>query len=151
MSIEEPVFTEIDGKVVRLTNLSKVLFPEDGITKADLLQYYVPAAPVLLPHLRGRPDNQTFPAWYQGQPLLPPSSGRYHPTLGFAGRGGGRAGAGHRKSADLMWVVNQDWVELHPRLCRLLKNRRDTLLANSNIVTFPHAGCGLHGPPEFPW
>jgi bifunctional non-homologous end joining protein LigD len=39
---------------VRLTNLSKVYFPDSGITKRDLLQYYSDLAPVLLPHLKER-------------------------------------------------------------------------------------------------
>jgi bifunctional non-homologous end joining protein LigD len=39
---------------VRLTNLKKPFWPEDGITKGDLLQYYADVAPVLLPHLHDR-------------------------------------------------------------------------------------------------
>ncbi len=42
------------GKDVRLTNLAKPFWPELGITKGDLLQYYADVAAVLLPHLRGR-------------------------------------------------------------------------------------------------
>ena len=42
------------GRTVRLTNLGKIFWPDDGITKRDLLQYYADVAPVLLPHLRGR-------------------------------------------------------------------------------------------------
>src|SRR5215208_6460420 len=44
----------VAGKDVRLTNLSKPFWPELGITKGDLLQYYADVSPVLLPHLRGR-------------------------------------------------------------------------------------------------
>jgi bifunctional non-homologous end joining protein LigD len=40
---------------VKLTNLDKVFWPDEGITKGDLLDYYRAVAPVLLPHLRGRP------------------------------------------------------------------------------------------------
>jgi bifunctional non-homologous end joining protein LigD len=39
---------------VRLTNLNKLFWPELGITKRDLLQYYADVAPVLLPHVRNR-------------------------------------------------------------------------------------------------
>ena len=42
------------GRVVKLTNLDKPFWPELGITKRDLLQYYADVAPVLLPHLVGR-------------------------------------------------------------------------------------------------
>src|SRR4051812_8737286 len=43
-----------DGREVRLTNLKKPFWPERGITKGDLLQYYADVAPVLLPHIRDR-------------------------------------------------------------------------------------------------
>ena len=40
---------------VKLSNLDKVFWPDEGITKGDLLDYYRAVAPVLLPHLRDRP------------------------------------------------------------------------------------------------
>jgi len=45
---------EVEGKLVKLTNLGKLFWPELGITKGDLLQYYADVAPVLLPHLTDR-------------------------------------------------------------------------------------------------
>ena len=45
---------EIDRRQVRLTNLDKLFWPERGITKGDLLQYYADVAPVLLPHIEDR-------------------------------------------------------------------------------------------------
>ena len=42
------------GQVVRLTNLDKLFWPELGLAKRDLLQYYARMAPVLLPHVRDR-------------------------------------------------------------------------------------------------
>ncbi len=45
---------EIDGRTLRITNLDKVLYPVTGTTKAEVLDYYVRIAPVLLPHLAGR-------------------------------------------------------------------------------------------------
>jgi len=44
----------VDGKEVRLTNLRKIFWPELGLTKGDLIQYYADVAFVLLPHLRDR-------------------------------------------------------------------------------------------------
>ena len=44
----------VDGKEVRLTNLDKVFWKDEGITKGDLIQYYADVAPVLLPHIRDR-------------------------------------------------------------------------------------------------
>jgi bifunctional non-homologous end joining protein LigD len=45
---------DVGGRMLRLTNLEKVFWPESGITKGDLLQYYAEIAPVLVPHLRDR-------------------------------------------------------------------------------------------------
>jgi bifunctional non-homologous end joining protein LigD len=44
----------VDGREVRLTNLRKVFWQELGITKGDLLQYYLDVSTVLLPHIRDR-------------------------------------------------------------------------------------------------
>ena len=51
---EGSVELEVDGRVVGLTNLQKPFWPELGITKGDLIQYYADVAPVLLPHLHDR-------------------------------------------------------------------------------------------------
>ena len=44
----------VEKKEVRLTNLDKPFWPELGITKGDLIQYYADVAPLLLPHIRDR-------------------------------------------------------------------------------------------------
>ena len=46
---------EVDGRTLTLTNLGKVLYPDGGFTKAEVLDYYQRVAPVLLPHIAGRP------------------------------------------------------------------------------------------------
>jgi bifunctional non-homologous end joining protein LigD len=51
---QDNVILEIEGKEVRLTNLRKIFWPEPGLTKGDLLQYYADVADVLLPHVRDR-------------------------------------------------------------------------------------------------
>ena len=45
---------EVDGRTVRLTNLEKLFWPDERITKGELLEYYSTVAPVLLPHIRDR-------------------------------------------------------------------------------------------------
>ncbi len=54
---EEPLPPVIrtGNRVLRLSNLEKVFFPDDGITKGDLLAYYREVAPVVIPHVRDRP------------------------------------------------------------------------------------------------
>ena len=51
---EENTTLVVGKKEVRLTNLGKVFWPELGLTKGDLLQYYADVASVLLPHIRDR-------------------------------------------------------------------------------------------------
>lgn len=46
---------EVAGKHLRLSNLEKVLYPEVGFTKGEVLDYYRRIAPVLLPHIKDRP------------------------------------------------------------------------------------------------
>ena len=50
----DEVVLAVEGKDVRLTNLRKLFWPELGLTKGHLLQYYADVAAVLLPHLRDR-------------------------------------------------------------------------------------------------
>src|SRR6188472_1370037 len=48
------VTVRVEGRDIRLTNLHKPFWPELGVTKGDLLQYYADVAPVLLPHVKDR-------------------------------------------------------------------------------------------------
>jgi bifunctional non-homologous end joining protein LigD len=63
---EEPVADRITkgSRELKLSNLDKVFFPVEGITKGDLLEYYRAVAPALLPHLRDRPF--TMVRWPDG-------------------------------------------------------------------------------------
>jgi bifunctional non-homologous end joining protein LigD len=59
---------EIEGHQLKLSNLDKVLYPEAGFTKAQVIDYYARIAPVLLPHLRGRPlTMKRYPNGVNGQ------------------------------------------------------------------------------------
>jgi bifunctional non-homologous end joining protein LigD len=51
---QDHVILTVEGKEVRLTNLRKIFWPELGLTKGDLLQYYADVADALLPHIRDR-------------------------------------------------------------------------------------------------
>ena len=46
---------DADGRELRLSNLDKVFWPDEGYTKGDLLAYYYNVAELILPHLRERP------------------------------------------------------------------------------------------------
>jgi bifunctional non-homologous end joining protein LigD len=65
----QPIPSEIrkGRRVLKLSNLDKPFWPEEGITKGDLLAYYRDVAPVLVPHLRDRPFTmKRYPDGWQG-------------------------------------------------------------------------------------
>jgi bifunctional non-homologous end joining protein LigD len=65
---ELPTEIRRGNRVLKLSNLDKVFFPEEGITKGDLLSYYHDVAEVLVPHLRDRPFTmKRYPDGIEGQ------------------------------------------------------------------------------------
>ncbi|HEX6700638.1 MAG TPA: DNA primase small subunit domain-containing protein [Gaiellaceae bacterium] len=108
----------IDGQEVKLTNLDKVFFPEPGLTKGDLVRYYVDLADCALPHLRRRPFHmKRFPNGVEGdffhQKRVPP-----HPD--YVDEVFVRFPSGHStvfaivdNAAALAWVINLGCIELH--------------------------------------
>src|SRR5918997_6677849 len=48
----------VDGRLIKLTNLEKVLYPQISTTKADVLAYYAEVGPTMLPHLYERPATR---------------------------------------------------------------------------------------------
>ena len=116
---DDSTFVEVAGKSLRLTHLSKVLFPDNGITKAELLLYYQTVAPILLPHLRGRPLTlKAFPHGVKGRPYYRRKLASTTPT--WVSRVELHDGFGPvvEDEADLLWVINQDSIELHTWLSR---------------------------------
>lgn len=55
---------EVDGRRLRLTNLDKVMYPETGMTKGEVISYYAEIAPVMVPLVAGRPVTRK--RWVQG-------------------------------------------------------------------------------------
>jgi bifunctional non-homologous end joining protein LigD len=106
-----------------LKNLDKVYWPAVGFTKGDMIAYYRAVAPVLLPHLAGRPVTLArFPegvagrGWYQTNCVAAPPWLRT--ALIPAARGGERAlrYAVIDDLAGLLWAANWGAIELHPFL-----------------------------------
>jgi bifunctional non-homologous end joining protein LigD len=59
---------EVQGRELKLSNLEKIMYPEVGFTKGQVIDYYVRIAPVLLPHLKGRPlTMKRYPSGVTGQ------------------------------------------------------------------------------------
>jgi bifunctional non-homologous end joining protein LigD len=64
MATSDTEVVEIDGHRLKLTNLDKVLYPETGTTKADVIGYYAAIADVMIPHTRDRPATRK--RWVHG-------------------------------------------------------------------------------------
>jgi bifunctional non-homologous end joining protein LigD len=55
---------DVDGRRLRLTSLDKVMYPETGMTKGEMIAYYAEIAPTMLPHVAGRPITRK--RWVNG-------------------------------------------------------------------------------------
>jgi bifunctional non-homologous end joining protein LigD len=123
----------VGGREVNLTNLDKVLFPEPGYTKRDLVRYYVRIAPVLLPYLAGRalnlwrwPDGVTGKHFWQKEVPghAPDWIGRWqYPEAG--------ASEAHtylvaNEVATLAWLANHATIDIHPWTSRTADYNRPT-------------------------
>jgi bifunctional non-homologous end joining protein LigD len=130
----ERVETEVDGRVLSLSNLDKVLYPAAGFTKAGVIDYYAKIATVMLPHLADRPltlrrypNGVEAPSFFEKNvPAGAPSWVRTI-TVPSSGRGWGRTGSGSESvthvvcndRATLVWAANQAAIELHVPLWRI--------------------------------
>ncbi|GAC1299852.1 MAG: non-homologous end-joining DNA ligase [Vulcanimicrobiaceae bacterium] len=71
---------EIDGREVALSNRDKVLWPQDGYTKGDLVAYYRAVAPYMLPHLVDRPLTlQRYPDGIDGPSFFEKNASKHLP------------------------------------------------------------------------
>lgn len=111
-----------------ITHPDKVLFPDDGITKGELAAYYEAAAPVLLPHLRGRPLTlERYPAGIQAKGFIQKDVSRGFPEWLVRAEVPKKDGVLHQVLVEdvpsLAWIVNQNTITPHvpaSRLPRLL-------------------------------
>lgn len=59
---------KLGGHELKFTNLNKVFWPEEKITKGDLINYYYQVAPILMPYLKGRPESMNrYPNGIEGK------------------------------------------------------------------------------------
>ncbi len=109
------------GRELRLTNLDKVYWPGEGITKGDLLAYYWNVAPLLLPHLADRPlTMHRMPDGLAGEPFyekqVPGHAPSWLPTALVPSDEGSRV-VRHVVVGDLptlLYVANLGCIEMHP-------------------------------------
>jgi bifunctional non-homologous end joining protein LigD len=108
----------VGGHTVRVTRPDKVLFAEDGITKADLVAYYRAVAARMLPHVRGRPLMlERYPDGIDHRPLMQKNAPDYFPDwiarAEVAKAGGTVVHAIADNAAALAYLANQASVTLH--------------------------------------
>jgi bifunctional non-homologous end joining protein LigD len=106
------------GITVRLSHASKVLFPDDGITKEDLARYYADAADAMLPWLRDRPITMMrYPDGLAGQRIVQKNVPAYFPgwipRVTVPKEGGVVRHAICDKPATLVYLANQACIEVH--------------------------------------
>jgi bifunctional non-homologous end joining protein LigD len=114
------VDVEIEGRHLSLSNLDKVLYPDAGFTKANVIDYYRRVAPVLLPHLRGRvPTLVRAPDGASGQVFFEKRCPGHRPkwvktaVMGKYGGHVGFEGCVIDTLPALVWVANLAALELH--------------------------------------
>lgn len=114
----------VEGGTVKLTNLQKIFWPELGLTKRDLLQYYLDVSPWLLPHLKNRAMvMKRYPNGISGEFFFmkrapsprPPSI----PICSIEHGSGNVIGFPViQHLASLLWVVNLGCIDLNPWYAR---------------------------------
>jgi bifunctional non-homologous end joining protein LigD len=128
---------EVEGKELRLTNLDKVLYPETGFTKGEMVDYYAKVAPAIVPHLSGRAVTlRRFPegvddldaAFFEKR--CPKHRPQWVKTAKV--QAGPRAGVIEFCVCDslptLIWMAQLAALELHPSLSLSRAPKRPTAL-----------------------
>jgi bifunctional non-homologous end joining protein LigD len=120
---EQPVEVGVDGRTLRLTNLSKVFWPETGFTKGQMIDYYTRVAPALLPHLKDRALTlKRYPNGITGQMFYEKNCPAHRPPWIRTARvwsGGNNRWMYYCVIQDLpslVWIAQLGTVELHTSL-----------------------------------
>jgi bifunctional non-homologous end joining protein LigD len=129
------------SRVLRLSNLDKPFWPEEGIPKGDLLAYYRDVAPVVIPHVRDRPFTmKRYPDGWQGkfffQKDKPQGMPDWIPTVNIEVTTRDRPRQRRRIDAPLvndelalLWMVNMACIDLNTWYSRVDKlDRPDFVL-----------------------
>jgi len=119
---------EIEGRQLKLSNLDKVLYPATGFTKGQVIDYYAHIAPVLVPHLAGRPLTlKRYPNGVDSEYFFEKNATAHRPDwvkTAAIWSEGNRRNVNYILADDLstvVWMANLAAIELHPSLS-LAKN-----------------------------
>jgi bifunctional non-homologous end joining protein LigD len=139
VSPEAKVAVQVDGRTLTLTNLGKVLYPQTGFTKAEVLDFYQRVAAVLVPHIAGRPVTlKRYPAGVDGEAFFQKHVTAHRPDWirtaevpSESSRGRGSGPVTYLVVDDLpalIWAANLAGLELHVPMWRMPDIRRPDLL-----------------------
>jgi bifunctional non-homologous end joining protein LigD len=109
--------------VVETSNQDKVFFPADGITKGDLISYYVSVADRMLPYLKGRPLSfQRYPDGIHGFSFYQKDAPKHYPewieTIEVSKKDGVNRHVVVDRAAGLAYLANNGVVTIHGALSR---------------------------------
>ncbi len=151
------VRVDVDGRTLKISNLDKVLYPQTGTTKGEVLNYYARIAPVLLPHLAGRavtrirwPHGVQDGSFFEKNvPAGTPSWVRTVSVPTTGSRGSSRNGDEIvfpivEDLATLTWLVNLAALELHVHQWTVTKQGRPRGADRLVIDLDPGEPAGLH-------
>jgi bifunctional non-homologous end joining protein LigD len=123
----------VEARELSFSNLSKVLYPEAGVVKRDVIEYYAAIAPSLVPHLEGRPLTvKRWPDGVQGQFFFQKHAPSHRPEWVQTVRlPSGRKPIDYllaNDAATVVWLANLAALELHTPLARADAVQRPTAL-----------------------
>ena len=127
----ERVLTEIDGRELSLSNLDKVLYPDTGFTKSQVLDYYARIADVMLPHLRDRPTTlRRYPHGVEGMSFFEKHAPEHQPdwiaTIEVPSKRGEHEPIVYTAVSDrpsLLWAANLAAIEFHVPIWHVAKGK----------------------------
>jgi bifunctional non-homologous end joining protein LigD len=127
----ERVLTEIDGRELSLSNLDKVLYPETGFTKSQVLDYYARIADVMLPHIRNRPTTfRRYPDGVEGMSFYEKHAPEHQPdwiaTIEVPSKGSEHEPIKYTAVCDrptILWAANLAAIEFHVPLWHVAKGK----------------------------
>jgi len=127
---------EVAGRKLLVSNLEKVLYPQAGFTKSQVIDYYIRIAPVLLPHLKKRPITmKRYPDGVEGFFFYEKQCPPHRPDWVKTARVSASREEGYIDYCviddlpALVWAANLADLELHPFLHRAPALSRPTALA----------------------
>jgi bifunctional non-homologous end joining protein LigD len=118
-----------DGRRLKISNWDKVLFPETGFTKGDLIAYYARIAPSALPHLHDRPLTlKRYPNGVDEPYFYEKQSPSHRPDWVQTARIGSVNYTLGQDRSTLIWLANLADIELHTSLSFAARPERPTML-----------------------